>query len=30
MLVHKANSRVDDMNWPKLDHEKIKLRGEHV
>lgn len=30
MFVHKANSRIDDMNWLKLEHEKIKLRGEQV
>lgn len=30
MLVHKGNSSMDDMDWPKLDHEKIKLKGEHV
>lgn len=30
MLVHKTKSSVDDMDWPKLDHEKIRLKDEHV
>lgn len=30
MVVHKANSKMDYMNWPKLDHEKIKPTDEYV
>ena len=30
MLMRKANSGVDDINCPKLDLEKIKLRDEHI
>lgn len=30
MLMHKANSGVDDINCPKLDLEKIKFTDEHV
>lgn len=30
MVVHKANSKMDYMNWPKLDHEEIKPTDEHV
>lgn len=30
MVVHKANSKMDYMNWPILDHEKIKPTDEHI
>lgn len=30
MLMYKVNSRVDDINCPKLDLEEIIFRDEHV
>lgn len=30
MLMHKADSGVDDITCPKLDLGKIKFRDDHV